>query len=234
VVCTPGEERGFLAPLPLDRIWGVGPKTAEVLRGLGLETMGDVARRGEAALVERLGEVGRHAWRLASGFDERSVEPERERKSIGSERTVDLDLHGKAEVRRALLPLIDEVARALRGKNMRTTGVRLKLKYADFRSLTREVRLPEPACDASSLLHAIDLLLERADCERAIRLVGVAACQLVDETAPRQQSLFAEPQEKSEKIGRVLDAIDKKFGKGMTHRGEAGGRDSKDTEKARK
>jgi DNA polymerase IV len=212
VVVPPGEERAFLDPLPLERLWGVGPKTAEQLHALGLVTIGDVARMGESTLTNKFGLVGEHVARLALGLDERPVERERENKSHGAERTLEHDISGEKRVRQELLPLIDEVAHGLRMAKLRAKGVRLKLKYADFHRVSREMQLAEPAQDAHTILQAIDSLLPRIDTNRAIRLVGVAATHLVDEDAPRQASLFGAPQEKSEKLGKTVDKIREKFG----------------------
>jgi DNA polymerase IV len=227
VVVPPGEERAFLEPLPLERLWGVGPKTADRLHSLGLETIGDVARLGERALVERLGgasaagDLAAHLVALASGLDERPVETDLEPKSLGVERTLEVDIAGAERVRSALLPLVDEVAAALRARKLRAHGVRLKLKYADFRRVSRELQLPEPVQESSSILGAIEALLPRVDTKRAIRLVGLACTGLVEEGAPRQASLFAEPAERSEKLGRAMDAIKERFGQAAVARGTA-------------
>jgi DNA polymerase-4 len=224
VVCPPGQERAFLEPLPLERLWGVGPKASERLRALGMGTIGDVARAGEANLTSRFGTLGAHIWRLAMGMDDRPVDPERERQSIGAERTLEHDIRGAIAVRHELLALADEVAASLRKQHLRAGGVRLKLKYADFRTTSRELKTAEPVADAASLIAALDALMPRVDVNRPIRLVGLAATALVDEGAPRQASLFGEPQAKSEKLGRAVDAIDSKFGRGTITRGDAPGR----------
>lgn len=225
VVVPPGEEHAFLEPLPVERLWGVGPKTAERLHALGLESIGDVARMGERALAEKLGsgsgDLAAHLVALALGRDERAVETDGETKSLGAERTLDQDISGVDRVRTELLPLIDEVAAGLRGKKLRAGGVRLKLKYADFRRVSRELRLPEPVQDTSSILAAIEALLPRVDTGRPIRLVGLACTDLVEEAAPRQVSLFAEPAERSEKLGRAVDAIKDRFGESAVVRGSA-------------
>jgi DNA polymerase-4 len=223
VVVPPGEERAFLEPLPVERLWGVGPKTAERLHAIGLETVGDLAVMGEKKLAERLGsgfqDAAAHLVSLALGHDERPVETDGENKSLGAERTLEMDIAGKERVRQQLLPLVDEVAEGLRHKKLRATGVRLKLKYADFRRVSRELKLPEPVQDAASILAAIDALLPRVDTARPIRLVGLACTDLVDEAAPRQGSLFSAPTEKSEQLGRTVDAIKDKFGDAAVVRG---------------
>lgn len=235
VVVPPGEERAFLAPLALERLWGVGPKTAERLHALGMTTIGDVAVAG--AQLDGFGVVGEHIARLAAGLDERPVDTEGERKSIGAERTLERDIAGAARVKSELLPLVDEVATQLRKKKLRASGVRLKLKYADFRRVSREMQLPEPACDEASIVRALDALLPRVDTKKSIRLVGLACTGLVDDEAPRQASLFEEvsaatsvagadaqpglPPARGEALGRAVDAIRDKFGDSAVTRGSA-------------
>ena len=225
VVVPPGEERAFLEPLHLERLWGVGPKTAEKLHALGLVTIGDVARASVSPdRLHAFGAVGEHIGALARGEDERPVDIDRAEKSIGSERTLERDIDGAVEVRRQLLELVDDVAAQLRARQLRAGGVRLKLKYADFRRVSRELTLPEPACDAKTFLEAIDVLLPRVDTARKIRLVGLACTALVDDGAPRQASLFGNldaeaPVEKSERLGRAVDAIKGKFGDDALVRG---------------
>ncbi len=220
VVVQPGEERTFLAEMSIDRLWGVGPKTAERLRADGYTVIADVAAADAKELQRRYGGLGEHLHALANGHDDRPVDDERERKSLGAERTLDVDITGIEAVRRQVAPLIEEVAFGLRKANLRAGGIRLKLKYSDFHRVSREQMLNEPALDAVSIRAAIEQLLVRADVDRPIRLVGLAATHLVAADAPRQASLFEAPQTaRSEALGRALDAINGKLGKGSIVRG---------------
>ena len=119
---------------------------------------------------------------------------------------------GREAVRHRLLPLADEVAATLRAKQVRAWGVRLKLKYADFRLITRDLRLDAPVHDAERLLSAIDELLERADVSLPMRLVGLAAFDLTDAEQPRQASLFGPAPERREDLEQALDAVRERFG----------------------
>lgn len=221
VVVQPGEERAFLAPLPIERLWGVGPKTAERLRADGFDVIADIAAADAADLARRYGALGEHIAALACGEDDRPVDDDHQRKSLGAERTLDLDITGVAAVRSQLVPLIDEVASGLRKAHVRARGVRLKLKYADFHRTSRELLLPEPVQDAASIAAALEHLLPKVDLTRPMRLVGLAATHLSDETAPRQASLFDTPKtEKQEALGRALDAIQNKHGRGIIARGD--------------
>ena len=141
----------FLAPLPVSRLWGVGPKSARALATMGLETVGDIARRDPDELVRRLGPSGRALWEQANAIDPRPVVPDRDAKSIGAEETFDEDLAG-AE---ALAPRVHaqalRVAQRLRRAGLRARTVQLKLKRADFTLVTRRATLDEPTDDGQVL-----------------------------------------------------------------------------------
>ena len=198
----------------------MGPKTAERLRADGYDVIADVAAADPQLLHSRYGGLGHHLHALANGHDDRPVDDERERKSLGAERTLDVDISGVDAVRRQLGPLFEEVASGLRKANLRAGGVRLKIKYSDFHRMSREQLLAEPALDSASLRVAIEHLLPKLDLQRPIRLVGLTATHLVAADAPRQASLFEAPQTaRSEALGRALDAINGKLGKGSIVRG---------------
>lgn len=218
-LCPVGEEKAFLAPLPIKRLWGVGKRGAASLDALGLRTIGDVAAYPRDILERKFGRFGAHVWRLANAIDERTVVTGRRRKSHGAERTLATNIVGAEAVRHRLLPLADEVAAGLRRNNKRAWGVRLKLKYADFQQTTRDMRLTEAARDAASILRAIDELLERAETNAPMRLVGLAAFDLVDDDQPTQGALFGEATEKREELESTLDALRTKFGTATVVRG---------------
>ena len=221
-VVLPGTEKEFLAPLPIRRIWGVGPKAAARLEGLGLQTIGDVAEMPREVLESRFGGFGAHVWHLANAIDMRRVSAIRTRKSIGSERTLAADIVGKEAVRAHLLPLADEVARGLRKGSWRAHGVRLKLKTSEFQLMTRDRHVAEAICDAESILSALDALLEVARVDVPLRLVGVAAYDLVKDGTPRQVSLFnAENTERRERLEAAMDEVSEKFGRGLVVRGSS-------------
>ena len=218
-LCPFGEERAFLAPLPLKRIWGVGKRGEASLTALGLRTIGDVAAYPRAVLERKFGRFGAHVWQLANAMDARPVVTGRARLSHGAERTLATNIVGQSAVRHRLLPLADEVAAGLRRAGKRAWGVRLKLKYADFHQVTRDMRLSEPIRDAASILRAVDELIERVETRAPIRLVGVAAFDLVSEEVPLQGALFGEPTEKREELESALDALRTRFGDQTVVRG---------------
>lgn len=224
-VVDPGEEREFLAPMPAGRIPGVGPKAQDALARVGIRTIDDIARCPPDALRRALGRYGAVVQRLARGEDPRRVRAGRQRQSLGSERTLADDICGRDAVRARLVPLADEVARGLRAKGVRAGGVRVKVKYATFRTITRERHLDRPAADSASLLAAADLLLRRFELELPIRLVGMTAYDLDAGDQPRQASLLtsedAPRAERAEAVERALDAVREKFGAAGVRRGTA-------------
>jgi DNA polymerase-4 len=217
-IVPPGSEPSFLAPFSVERLWGVGPKTAERVRAAGFSTIGDVAREPERAR-SILGELGDHLVTLATGRDSREVVGDHERKSIGAERTLMHDVSGRDAVMRQLRPLCDEVAQSLRAADLRAGGVRLKLKYADFVSVTRDCHLAAPAADSATLHDALGDLIVRAEVDRPIRLVGLAAFDLHPAARPAQLGLFAAPGERHERLERAMDAVAGRFGSNTLRRG---------------
>ncbi len=203
------ETRAFLAPLPIARLWGVGPKTADSLRTLGLRTIGDLAGH-DPDWLERRVSGGRHLWELSQGIDDRVVEPDRGAKSIGSEDTFDEDVGGKDP----LLPHIHgqalRVGRRLRKAGLRARVVQLKIKLADFRLLTRRTTLPAPTDDGQALYRAALELLDRLALGDRVRLTGVSGQDLVP--AIGEPTLFPEPPSRSERLNSALDRIAEKFG----------------------
>ncbi|MCB9876893.1 MAG: DNA polymerase IV [Planctomycetes bacterium] len=223
VVVAPGDEKGFLAGLPLARLWGVGPATRQTLERAGLSTIADVQSRSRAALCQAFGDhLGAHLFVLANGLDARPVEAEREARSIGHELTFVDDLHTDDEVRALLLRLSEKVARRLRRAGLRATVVRLKLRHPPFDTLTRQKKVAATADELELYRTAAALLDDAWDRRRGVRLLGVTAADLVDADRPVQQGLFggaaARPQQR-DKLLRALDAIKDRHGDDAVHHG---------------
>jgi DNA polymerase IV len=219
-VVPPGEVTGFLWPLPVSRLWGVGEKSARRLRETGLETLGEVARADRVALVRVLGSLGEHVRRLANGDDPREVIPERDAKSIGKEVTLDEDLSGRP----ALMPHVrwcaDRVARRLRLEGMVAAGVRVKIKTAGFRLLTRQGAARPPTDNAGEIIGVADRLLDQLDLDQPIRLVGLAAFNLEGDAGPVQRELFEDARHaRGRKLDRAIDAVLDRFGDHAVKRG---------------
>jgi DNA polymerase IV len=210
-----GEGKVFIDRLPIRRLWGVGPRTAERLQSLELATIGDVARADTLALTRLVGEAqAAHLQALARGEDDRPVVPDREAKSIGSEETLAEDIRGKAEVSVVLRRHCDRVAERLRAAGLTAGMVRVKVRYSQtFRLATREARLSEPCDDSRTLRKAAVALLDKLDVSKSIRLVGVAAAQLDGAQSPKQGDLFEhKTTEKHSRLEHTLDSIRERFG----------------------
>jgi DNA polymerase IV len=217
-VVRPDELLGFLHPLPVTRLWGVGDTTREVLAAIGLATIGDVARYPEAALVARLGETaGHHLAALARGEDPRPVLAERAPVTVGHQETFDDDLEDKGELAVILLDQADRVAARLRAAALRARAVVLIVKYDDFRQITRRTTLDAPTSDGGVLARtAIELLGKVAIEPRKggrVRLCGIAASQLEPRDAPRQLGFDEAARARGERLGDTLDKLSARFGK---------------------
>ena len=220
VVVPPGDERAFLAPLPVAKLWGVGPVTQQQLERAGLRTIGDVQSRSEAQLHAAFGaNLGEHLFVLAHGLDPRAVEPERQVKSIGHELTFASDLHDADEVHSILLQLAEMVGRRLRRSGVRGTVVRLKLRYGDFTTMVRQQKVPATADDLELYRTARTLLAATWDRGRGVRLLGVTAAQLATGAAPAQGSLFAPAPKKRDRLLKAMDAIRDRHGEDSVRHG---------------
>ena len=173
-VVAPGEERAFLAPLPIGNLWGVGPKTAERLIAEGIETIGDIARQDEDWLRERFGKQGAHMQRLALGQDDSPVVVRRETKSVSAETTFPRDTGDAEMLQEVVNRLSQRVAQQLRRKELQGRTVKLKLRLSDFTTFTRQRTLPHAVQSADDLSQSAgDLLRAEIHGRRRFRLVGV-------------------------------------------------------------
>lgn len=193
-VVPPGTEAAFLAPLPIEAIWGIGPRTASQLRAAGVATAGELAERPLSWLIARFGVRGEIFHQLARGIDDREVGGERETKSISSETTFAEDVSDYAELRRKLLEQASQVGKRLRGAGLRARTVQLKLRLADFTTFTRQRTLGAATDDGEEIGRTADEIL-RAEClpARRFRLIGVGVSNLSSEGAAAQLGLFDEP-----------------------------------------
>ncbi len=215
VVVAPGEERAFLDPLPISRLWGVGPKTEARLRELGYRTIGQIARTARETLEETLGQGGCDLWELANGRDDRPVEPEQEAKSIGAEHTFAEDTADGTLMRRTLLELADRVGRRLRFDEVLAGGVTLKFRDDGFQTRTRAVILDAPTDVGDDLFRAAWGLLGRVDWKgRRVRLLGVTATRLqrAGHAPAGQLALFPRGRDPRRDLARTVDMIQQRFG----------------------
>ena len=221
-IVPPGREAAFLEPLPVEMLWGVGPKTAARLAGHDIKTIGDIARRPPADLVRWFGENGRDLARRALGVDESPVVTEHTVKSVSSETTFAKDVRDDKALAGTLRELSAEVGHRLRQERMAGTTVRIKLRWPDFTSLTRQVSLPQPT-DQDEQIYALALALlgKVRKKGQAVRLIGVGVSGL---GAPlRQLELWGAQNEKARKLQDALDALHEKFGDESIRRGKSHG-----------
>jgi DNA polymerase-4 len=213
VVVKAGDEEAFLRNLPVERLWGVGPKTADKLHKLGLYKIGDISRLDAKELAERFGKHGDHLSRLSRGIDDRPVNPEHEAKSIGHETTFSEDVDDFQVVRRTLLELAESVARRLRKHGLEANVVTLKYRDENFVTETRARTLTGPTDDAIVLFQTALELLERIKTRRRkVRLLGISASKLASFGAgPRQLRLFS-GEDKKHRLNLTLDALGERFG----------------------
>lgn len=200
----------FLDPLPVQRIWGVGPATLEKLHRIGIRVVADLARFDVAVLATTLGQTqAAHLSALARGVDDRPVEPEREAKSISHEETFAANVHDRAEVRRHAVRLADAVAQRLRKGGVAARTVTLKVRFDDgFRTLTRSMTVPDPVDTGPAILEALTPMLDDIDPSPGVRLIGVGGSNLTDPTA--QLSLFDDARDRGTAL--AVDAVRERFG----------------------
>ena len=217
VVVSPGQEAVFLQALQIERLWGVGPKTAGRLRRMALATIGEVAARSQVELADAFGQLGAHLWELANGIDPRPVIPDEPAQSIGAETTFPEDTADPTRIRQTLLALSERVARRLRVDALQAGALTLKLRHETFRTRTRSVSLSEPTDQPQDLYRTALMLLERLPSSgRKVRLLGVAASSLSDLRGSGEQlSLELDPvSAKQRRLTEAVDRIQARFGKG--------------------
>ena len=206
------QTRAFLAPLPVSRLWGVGPRTEETLGSLGLRTIGQIAEHDPDWLEKRLGSGGRHLWELSQGLDDRPVVPDREAKSMGAEDTFEEDLDDVETLKIHVHSQALRVGRRLRRSGVKARVVQLKIKFSDFETITRRATLDAPTDDGQRLYREALALFTRVPRGRAIRLTGVSGQDLATGGGGAQLALFAQAPPRSEKLNAALDKIAKKYG----------------------
>ena len=206
-IVPPGSEQDFLDPLPVRMIWGIGPKSEARLAARGIRTIGELSRHNPG----RIGEL-RNPATLARGIDPRDVESERTAKSVGNEVTFSHDTGNRDLVLRYLRQLADHVARRLRAKRLAGRTVVLKLRFADFRTITRQVTLRKPTDQTRAIFGAIrDLLTRETGGQQVFRLVGVHVTGIQPASA-RQLSLISPTERDPRPLETAMDEVRARFG----------------------
>ncbi len=225
----------FLHPLPVAALWGVGEKTEQVLARLGLHTVGDLAQTPLSTLQRALGQAaGSHLAALAWGRDERRVTPHEPEKSVGAEETFGTDVDDPTVVRRELLRLSERTAARLRAQGMVGRTVAVKIRFADFTTITRSKTLPEATDVARVVYDTAMSLYDALGLERArLRLVGVRVEQLQEASAQTRQLLLGERDQGWREAEQAVDLAAHRFGVGAVRpaalvEGLVRGRDQED------
>ena len=228
VVIPYGREKEILAPLPIKRIWGVGPRTEKILKTGGFHLMRHIqALPDESSLIPLVGNQARRIWELANGIDDRPVETYRKIQSIGAEETYEEDLTDGSAIELEFRYFANRLSKRLRKRNLLGHTVSIKVRYDDFTTVSRQKRLDTPS-DYEHVFFETALLLWNKlmqdktteqpkgtifiDPPGPIRLLGLTVSGL-DEEVPMQDSLFESPRNETEnKLAGVLDSLESKFG----------------------
>ena len=213
VPCEADAIVAFLEPLAANRIWGVGRVTEQKLLKHGITTIGDIQRCDAEKLIPILGEnYAPHLWALAHGRDERRVQTSTPEKSISNERTFRQDVCDHAVLRQTLLELAEKVGRRMRRAGFFARTASIKLRFSDFKTITRQQTFDFPTNTDRNLLHSAFSLFENEDVRRSIRLIGFGVDQLLTEVEAQagQLTLFPEidPVAQDEHDSRLDDAVD--------------------------
>jgi DNA polymerase-4 len=213
IVIPAAKQLEFLHPLPVSALWGVGEKAAETLHRLGLQTVGDVARAPLGLLRGSLGQaLAAHLHDLAWARDSRRVSTERVEKSIGSETTFDIDVDSVDKLRRTLLALAQQVAVRARAAGMAGRTIAVKVRFGDFRTISRSRTLPGPTDVAHEIFQVAWELFEPARAGQRIRLAGVRLENLA--VTGSRQPMLGEPEHSWRDAEVAADAVMARFGKG--------------------
>jgi DNA polymerase-4 len=209
VVVPAGGEAEFLAPLPIRRLWGVGPQAQAALADYGVTTIGQLAALPPGTLHRRFGRHGDDLGARARGIDRASVESFHAPKSVGHEHTFMTDTRDRAKLEATLLDLAESVGTRLRRHDLAARAVQLKLRYEGFETLTRQAPLPRQTRESGPLYETAVGLLNRTLTEgRAVRLIGLTAISLTD---AQQLTLFDAP-DRTDRLTHSIDAVRERFG----------------------
>jgi DNA polymerase-4 len=219
ILCIPpGTEKEFLAPLPIDEMWGIGAKSAEKFKALGIHTIGDIPQQSLPWLQQHFGKFATDLFERAQGIDDRPVAEYEGVKSVSNEVTFFEDLGDQKLLLRTIRGLSEKVGERLRHKGLSGKTVRVKIRWPDFETITRQVTLTQPTDQDKVIFeNASDLFLEEWKAGMKVRLIGVAVAQICD--AYQQLSLLDHSFEKEKNLLDALDSLHERFGKDSIQKG---------------
>ena len=219
-VVQPGKEADFLAPLSVDMLWGVGPKTAEKLKIIGIKTIGALAAVNEDILIAHFGKNGNFIKNNALGIDSRPVENSGEMKSVSQEMTFENDISDIDVILSEMKLISDKLGSRLRKKNLKGFTVHVKIRYLDFKTLTRQISLSSPI-DQDGIIydHAKKIFLDHWDQKMPIRLIGISVSRFTQ--GEKQLSLWDTGEEKESKFLKVYDTLKNKYGNEVIKKGSS-------------
>ena len=211
VVVQPDRVQEFLDPLSVERIWGVGKKTAEQLHTLNIRTVRNLRNLEQGYLTQQLGVIGSQLYLLARGIDDRPVESDRVVKSIGRETTFTTDIADREILETVLLKLSVDVGRSARKESLKGKTITLKIRYNDFRAISRSHTLTRAINLDEVIYQEVCHLLGEVALKQPLRLIGVTLSNLTDKDES-QLSLFTEPRQDCENLTKVIDLVKEKYG----------------------
>lgn len=217
VIIRPGEELDLLAPLPVNKLWGVGEATERILKSLQIDTIGKLRACDLSALERHLGTYAIDLYNMSWGRDDRPVVPDREAKSIGNEETFARDICDREEIKAELLALAERVGWRLRKAETVGKTITLKVRFSSFKTVTRGHTLSGPVF-LDEVIYATALqLIDKIAIKEGIRLLGITVSNLGQHGM--QLNLFNEDNEKQERVAKVMDQLKERFGKDIVKRG---------------
>lgn len=222
-IIEPGREAEFLSPLPVEKVWGVGPKTAERLRSLGFKTIGDIVRATRTEIVQLLGQSGEKIYDLAHGVDDRGVSAGWQRKSISEETTFERDTDDIERLERTLGGIAERLAAAMIRENIKGRTLHLKIRLTGFETHTRSRTLAKAVCDMKTLrAFALEELHKFERGQKKVRLIGIGVSELVRPEKIEQLELFQEPDESA--VDRLVVSMQDRFQGKIKRLGSSPGR----------
>ena len=222
-VVPAGQEAAFLTPLPVEALWGIGPKTAARLDELNIHKIGELAQRSEAELAALFGKTGREIALRARGLDDSPIVTSHETKSVSQETTFAKDVSDFEMLANTLRSQSDSVGRSLRKLNLCATTIKIKLRWPDFTTLTRQTTLPHPTNqDIEIYTAALDLFTKNWKKGARVRLLGVGASGLGPPA--RQLSFWDDGSEKERRLQAAVDDLRQRYGKDIVHLGQKRGK----------